>query len=293
MDASVFQTAQPKPKNVDFIPLAADAPPAASALVKAGRAQEAAWLLREEGRIAEGDAVEEALVRHLKDAPIASMRRLRSSGLSLAYLVEFADGTQAVFKPQKQPTPEGSRNTDMGAELATYWMDRRLGLNSVPVTVAREIQGMKGSLQFVMRPSRTFFDCVKQGLLRESPENSRDSRLGLLHFMVFNTDPNQNNVLLLPDQGFRRVSIDHGRAFVSMPPGQLATLLLDARSRARDWVPDAEMRARLEALDDATLRRELKGMLRDYHIEQLIERREALLKILRDKDRKDRKDPKP
>jgi len=60
-------------------------------------------------------------------------------------IVEISGGGKSI----KALFAEGPRNKDLNPELAAYRLDRLIGLDMVPVTVARELDGKRGTLQFL------------------------------------------------------------------------------------------------------------------------------------------------
>lgn len=60
-------------------------------------------------------------------------------------IVEISGGGKSI----KALFAEGPRKKDLNPELAAYRLDRLIGLDMVPVTVARELDGKRGTLQFL------------------------------------------------------------------------------------------------------------------------------------------------
>lgn len=103
--------------------------------------QGAVWNLREAGFAAEAQALENQLIEVLKTADIKEVARL-STRTSKGYLVRFPGGIYAVMK-EDDPEVKVSHRMDVAAFLA----DRKIELNMVPITVAREVHGKNYSLQ--------------------------------------------------------------------------------------------------------------------------------------------------
>ncbi|MFW6050462.1 MAG: hypothetical protein ACODAU_04765 [Myxococcota bacterium] len=78
---------------------------------------------------AEDDAHRAALA----EAPVAAIEK-GSGGRSLAFRITLEDGTQGYYKPEQ--TFSG---TNWHAEVASYHLDRMLGLGRVPPTVSRRL----------------------------------------------------------------------------------------------------------------------------------------------------------
>jgi hypothetical protein len=64
------------------------------------------------------------------------------SGKTIVNVTHFGENITAVFE-------ENGRSKNVYPDLAAYRLDRMLGLDMVPVTVARELGGRQGSLQFI------------------------------------------------------------------------------------------------------------------------------------------------
>ena len=89
-------------------------------------------------------------------------------------------------------------STNPRAEVDAYRIDRELELGVVPVTVEREINGGKGSLQL----------WVEVELPRG--ENRRREEMKVLDYLIQNSDRQPRNILRSDGQV---VAIDHGISF--------------------------------------------------------------------------------
>ncbi len=99
-------------------------------------------------------------------------------------------------------------------ELAAYHLDKLLGLDLVPPTVARRIDGEDGALQLWLEGAMTDTERRKQGL--EAPDAAAWNRqiytVRILRQLTHDTDYNNTGNVLI-DEGFRVWAIDHSRAF--------------------------------------------------------------------------------
>ena len=145
---------------------------------------------------------------------------------------------------------------DSGAhfEVAAYLIDRLLGLNLIPPTVMRRVNGKLGSLQFFVEGGQNPY--VTGG--------APSQEMKMLDYLIGNTDRTGKNYLVLP--GGRQVAIDHGLAFRV------------GFSRLPIWnvqqsLPRPEVFSRLVALEDLTITNELKGLLSQEAIRNLIARK--------------------
>ena len=159
------------------------------------------------------------------------------------------------------------------AEVAAYELDKLLGLDLVPATVERRIDGRVGSLQFWVEHAMTELERKQKGL--EPPDvdlwNQQLHKVRLLHQLTYNTDhQNIRNVLL--DPSFRVYAVDSSRAFHVqvdlLVPGDLVRF-----SRS--------VLARMEALDKATLKEHLGAWIGGMQIDGLLARRNKILAIVK------------
>lgn len=159
------------------------------------------------------------------------------------------------------------------AEVAAYELDKLLGLDLVPATVERRIDGRVGSLQFWVENAMTQLERKQKGL--EPPDldlwNQQMHKVRLLHQLTYNTDhQNIRNVLL--DPSFRVYAVDSSRAFhvqvELLQPGDLVRF-------------SRRVVARMEALDKATLKEHLGPWLGGMQIDGLIARRNKILAIIK------------
>ena len=159
------------------------------------------------------------------------------------------------------------------SEVAAYELDKLLGLDLVPATVERRIDGRVGSLQLWVEKAMTQLERKQKGL--EPPDldrwNQQMHKVRLLHQLTYNTDhQNIRNVLL--DPSFRVYAIDSSRAFrIQVELLQPGDLVRFSRS----------VLARMEALDQATLKQHLGPWLGGMQIDGLIARRNKILAIVK------------
>lgn len=126
--------------------------------------------------------------------------------LNDADLVTLKSGMQGVFKPQsgeRDARPAIPRGTYWRREIAAYRLDRLLGLNLVPTTVPREIDGEQGSFQaFVdedVRPPGEYALIDQQWM-------------AVLDFLIANSD--RHNANWMTQEDGRPAATDNG---LSMP----------------------------------------------------------------------------
>jgi hypothetical protein len=156
-------------------------------------------------------------------------------------------------------------------ELAAYKVDRLIGLDMVPVTVLRTINGHPGALQFWINDAINVRKMLEQKL---QPAGWCDVRpqynlMNVFDILIHNTDRTQENALFTKD--WTLVLIDHTRAFPALVKNP--TLLY----KGEPVVPPA-LAARLAALNEEVLTKALTPYLQKRQITSLLKRRDLLLK---------------
>lgn len=108
--------------------------------------QVAAWRLREAGKVAAADKIEQKLIADFNKAKIipSSAKEVSPSG---AQLVTLDNGMQGIWKD--------NTNGRASREVATYNINKHLGLNQVPVTVKKKLGDQEGSVQFFVENTRS------------------------------------------------------------------------------------------------------------------------------------------
>jgi len=228
---------------------------------------------------------DDALEQWLGQAEVVAIEDL-DTGITNPHRVTLRkDGVElrAVFK--QLSTDFGIRNGPRALnesdrfeyELAAYRLDRLLGLDMVPVSVARTIEGRRGVLQFWVDGSINLRRMLEQmlqpaGWCDVAPQYNL---MNVFDVLIHNTDRTQENALFTQD--WTLVLIDHSRAF--------ATHLKHPRLlyRGEVQVPPA-LAARLEALDRETLQGALGPFLHRRQIDALLKRRDRLLSEYRTRD---------
>jgi hypothetical protein len=116
----------PPPASAAPAPVAVVEP----APVDAGDAEDAATITPHDAFLGTEDA---PLLEVLASSEITRIER-GSGGRSLAFRLTFADGSRGYFKP-----PQTFSGSHFYAEIASYHLDRMLGLGRVPPTIGRRI----------------------------------------------------------------------------------------------------------------------------------------------------------
>ncbi|MGH9324848.1 MAG: hypothetical protein ACRD3V_33820, partial [Vicinamibacteria bacterium] len=99
------------------------------------------------------------------------------------------------------------------AEIAAYEIDQLLGLDMVPPTVVREVNGVSGSLQLWVEGCRLYRDVRDQTPVDPARWERQIARMKLFDNLISNWDRSEKNFLV--DSDWRIVLIDHSQAFLS------------------------------------------------------------------------------
>jgi hypothetical protein len=159
-------------------------------------------------------------------------------------------------------------------EVAAYRMDRLLGLNMVPVTVVREIDGQLGSLQSwvegaVDQEASRAYDLE---LFAMDKCGSRLASSEVFDALIGNRDREPDDILCLVS-GDRTFLIDHSEAFAT------ATDL--GWVEERSLTIEVDLLHALRALDRQSLESSLGDLLSASQIEAILERRDKVLDRVR------------
>ena len=158
-------------------------------------------------------------------------------------------------------------------EVATYRLDRELKLGLVPVTVEREVQGQHGVLQG--RPSKWVTQAdVQQQSLRGGGWCRTEPQFQLVYAfdtLIGNEGRAAESLLFDSDSWFVYIT-SHEHSFGT-------TTGLPAYLKAHPPTPGAEIRRRLQALDEAGLQTALGDLVDGKARKAILARRDALLAL--------------
>lgn len=204
----------------------------------------------------------------LESGKVQSVRQL-GKGSTRPMLMEFRKDKKRVRGVCKNVQKPGDRYQH---EIAAYRLDRRLGLNLVPVTVLRKSGvNVPCSLQYFVEHALDAQGAREYGL---PPGHDEAIKLQLEDGRVFdaligNLDRKESDILHIPVEG-KIALIDHSRAF---------TLETDLKAWFPEgrWVLAPEMEAALKNLESGNLKKVLRGWLDKDQIKAVEVRRDALL----------------
>lgn len=159
-------------------------------------------------------------------------------------------------------------------EAAAYRIDRMLGIGLVPVTVTREIEGRRGSLQLWIENAVEMQTAADENLPIGDYDllMQRFMLMYILDAMIYNVDRNFTNVLIRPDSDDFFL-IDHSRAF------RINKRLPDLKEERDIPVPERVARE-LRTLDVEEIEDELGDLLTKRQIRAIDARRKLLVKEL-------------
>ena len=190
-----------------------------------------------------------------------------TSGQSGRKVVEVKDADttiMAVFS-------EDANGKGLNPDLAAYRLDRLLNLEMVPVTVAREVDGDKGSLQFVPQKTRTEKqrEISGEGSRAMCPIADQWQAMYIFDALIYNPGRRATNILYDLDS-WQLMLTGNGNTFGKNRgrPRYLADALL---TLSETW------KLALTALDDETLATHLGDVLDKRRIAALAKRRDQLL----------------
>ena len=204
-------------------------------------------------------------------------------GVTLALRATLSDGT-LTHDVQIQQIDQKLQQFDTGHgvefnfrdswmyNVAAYRVDRLIGLNMIPVTVARRYQNDRAAFTWwiddVMMEEGTR---LKEN--RQAPDvdewNRQIQLVRVFDQLIANTDRNVGNLLITKD--WRIWAIDHTRAF---RPNR------EPKTPANITRCDREMLEKMKQLDKPTLEKALRDVLTGGEIDSLLARRDAIVKQL-------------
>jgi len=150
------------------------------------------------------------------------------------------------------------------AEIAAYELDKLLGMDMVPPTAERRIDGDLGAVQQWVEPVTGWR--IDEPVRGPEPEwSKRVNRMKLFDLLSGNIDRNQGN--LLYDGDYHLILIDHSRAFTDKK---------DLKNIAATSRVDAWLWSKIEALTREQLQAALGPWLREKEINAILARRDKM-----------------
>ena len=243
--------------------------PVALALVlsPAARAQQTAAPAPESAKTWIGRAAE--MEDYLRTAKIVKMEET-SVGVTRprrAYLEPGGPVDSMTWKPIR-PGVSGGFFESYRSEIAAYELDKLLGLEMVPPTVEKRVEGDLGAAVMWATPTKSFAQMGGKGAPTPPPifvaKFSRELvRAKMFDNLIANIDPNLGNWLV--DPSWNVILIDHSR-----------TLTTNTRLVHKMAHIDRELWEKMQALTEPQLKAAIGKWLGDREIRALLERRRKL-----------------
>ena len=239
----------------------------ASALEFAGANTTAIYLDRRDSLVLPTASAKSWIGRHevieayLRVAEILDLSEI-GTGVTKPMRATLAPGGPVASMAWKPATPgEGYK-----AEVAAYELDKLLGLDMVPVTVEKRVNGTLGAAKMWVTPTQSF----EQLGGRPTPPaahaerwNLQLIRAAMFDCLIYNADLNLANWLV--DPSWNLILIDHNRAFTPL------------RHMAHELTRiDSDLWDKMKALDGPTLQSALGEWLSDTELRAILERRDMM-----------------
>ncbi len=224
----------------------------------------------------------EEIAHFLNTAQVVSSKEIGDGVTGARKVLLEKDGLRvnAVFRDvrinESRSLPSGTPvafRDDYIFECAAYELSRLLGLDNVPPTVEREIQGKKGALQLWIEGAVTETDRRDRSpsLLDEERLNQQWQVMLAFDNLIYNDDRNRGNYLY--DREGKLWMIDHTRTFRT--DGELPYPSGILYSERRLWEG-------LQNLDSADMRTHLQKYLGPPELESLISRKDRLVEYIQE-----------
>lgn len=217
----------------------------------------------------------------LKTAQIVSRKKL-DSGTTGATRLTLSDGklthdaqfqTIEVYKPVfrgAEGTVEKNFRDSYKFNIAAYRLGRLLGMENIPMSVEREVDGKLGAMTWWLDNIwMTEAERRDRGIKPPASQFWVDQLNVVRVFdqLIYNTDRNQGNLLITPE--WRVWLIDHTRAF--------RTAVAMQKKNALPGRVDHKLLKSLRQLNTLQLKKDLSGYLRSEEISAILGRRDLIV----------------
>jgi hypothetical protein len=217
----------------------------------------------------------------LKTAKLVNRQKIET-GTTASLRVTLSDGKLThdahfqsvdVYKPTfkgKDGTIERHFRDSYKFNIAAYLLGKMLGIENIPMSVEREVDGKLGSMTWwVDNIWISEMERRERGIKPPASQFWVDSLniVRVFDQLIHNTDRNQQNLLITPE--WKLWMIDHSRAFRTVPH-------LQAKNPLPGRV-DHKLLAAIREMNLPRLQRELGGFLRAEEIRAIMARRNLIL----------------
>lgn len=178
-------------------------------------------------------------------------------------------------------TYETSQGTELNFKdtwkfnVAAYRLDQILGLNMVPVSVARHFDGNTGCFTWWVDDMLMLeLDRTKKKITPPNVPawNNQMEIVRVFDQLIFNTDRNLGNLII--DKQWRIWMIDHSRAF---------RMLHDLREEKNLERCDRDLLAAMKRLDEPVLKERMEDLLTEPEIKAILARRDKIAELFEKK----------
>ena len=194
------------------------------------------------------------------------------TGKTTVNVTHFGESIAAVFE-------ETARGKNVFPELAAYRLDVMVGLGMVPVTVARELGGKQGSLQFF--PGSMLNDVDRSARRRGGsawcPLSDQWQAMYVFDALIYNQGRQRKNMLYSIDN-WQLILAEHQNSFSTKRGFPKYVANLEAQTGEKLKIGGGWQKALAELTDDY-LNEELGDVLDKNRIKAIARRRDDLLKL--------------
>jgi len=173
---------------------------------------------------------------------------------------------------KKRPRKNTRSNTERyHNNIASYQLNKMLGLDMVPPTVEREIQGHNGSLQYWFNKSYSVQTMIDKqiGYDGNCSQESQITLMKIFDRLIFNEGRNGSN-MLYQKYGWHLWLTDNDRSY-------RLTLLKSYKLSWENITISDRFRNKLKLLNRKMLDKELKSYLNKKQIDYILKRRDEIL----------------
>ena len=227
------------------------------------------------------EATDRQLEEFLKTAKAGTItsRKIQDRRIDLVELEQGESQLRALFVSFDEKPPKGKKENEVRLrryehEVAAYWLDRRLKLRMVPVTVIRKVDGKMGALQVLIESAVDRVWVEEQKLLEKSREELREQidKAWVLEAVLDVEARVKEGQMVLPEE--RRIMLSGSTlAFSHFPEIQ------EEMFPHLNCPINPALENELRTLTREELKKNLGDYLSDGQIDALLNRRDRVLEL--------------